>query len=166
MGFLAPWFLAGIAALAVPFYVHLLRRHTTVPRAFSSLMFFERGTQSSIKHRRLRYLLLLSLRALLLLLLALAFANPFIRRSAAKMNSEKLELLVIDNSFSMRAGTRLADAKREALAVLSSRRPSDKAQVMALGSQVQVLTQPSLDGGALRTAVENIQPGDSRAGYG
>ena len=27
------------------------------------------------------------------------------------MNSEKLLLLVIDNSFSMRAGTRLADAQ-------------------------------------------------------
>ena len=166
MGFLAPWFLAGIAALAVPFYVHLLRRHTTNPRPFSSLMFFERRTQSSIKHRRLRYLLLLSLRALLLLLLVFAFANPFINRSSAKMNSEKLELLVIDNSFSMRAGTRLADAKREALSVLSSRRPSDKAQVMALGSQIQVLTQPSLDAPSLRTAVENVQPGDSRASYG
>ena len=58
MGLLAPWFLAGIAALGIPFYVHLLRRHTTTPRPFSSLMFFERRTQSSIKHRRLRYLLL------------------------------------------------------------------------------------------------------------
>ncbi len=166
MGLLAPWFLAGIAALAVPFYVHLLRRHTTNPRPFSSLMFFERRTQSSIKHRRLRYLLLLSLRALLLLLLVFAFANPFINRSAAKMNSEKLELLVIDSSFSMRAGTRLADAKREALSVLSLRRASDKAQVMALGSAIQVLTQPSLDAASLRTAVENVQPGDSRASYG
>ncbi|HEX3371682.1 MAG TPA: BatA domain-containing protein, partial [Candidatus Acidoferrales bacterium] len=166
MGLLAPWFLAGIAALAVPFYVHLLRKHTTTPRPFASLMFFERRTQSSIKHRRLRYLLLLSLRALLLLLLALAFANPFINRTAANMNAEKLQLLVIDNSFSMRAGTRLADAQREALSVLSSRRPSDHAQVMSLGSRMQVLTQPSLDAGALRTAVESIQPGDSRASYG
>jgi hypothetical protein len=166
MGLLAPWFLAGIAALAVPFYVHLLRKHTTTPRPFASLMFFERRTQSSIKHRRLRYLLLLSLRALLLLLLALAFANPFINRSAANTDAEKLRLLVIDNSFSMRAGTRLADAQREALAVLSSRRPSDHAQVMTLGSRMQLLTQPSLDAGALRTAVESIQPGDSRANYG
>ena len=99
-------------------------------------MFFERRTQSSIKHRRLRYLLLLSLRLAVLLLLALAFANPFINRSAASMASDKLLLLVIDDSFSMRAGTRLADAKREALAVLDSRSPSERAQVMALGSQL------------------------------
>ena len=166
MGLFAPWFLAGFAAVAVPIYVHLLRRHTTTPHPFSSLMFFERRTQSSIKHRRLRYLLLLSLRTLLLLLLALAFANPFINRSAANMNSEKLLLLVIDNSFSMRAGTRLADARREALSVLSSRRPTDRAQVMALGSQLQVLSQPSQDAGALRAAVESVQPGDSRSNYG
>jgi aerotolerance regulator-like protein/VWA domain-containing protein len=166
MGLLAPWFLAGIAALAVPFYVHLLRRHTTVPHPFSSLMFFERRTQSSIKHRRLRYLLLLSLRALLLLLLVLAFANPFVNRTVANGTGEKLLLLVIDNSFSMRAGTRMADARREALSVLSSRRPSDRAQVMALGSQIQVLTQPSLDAATLRTAVDSLQPGDSRANYG
>src|ERR1700686_3459552 len=66
----------------------------------------------------------------------------------------------------MRAGTRLADARREALSVLSSRRISDKAQVMALSSQIQVLTQPSLDAGARRAAADNIQPGDSRASYG
>ena len=166
MGLFAPWFLAGIAAVAVPFYVHLLRRHTTIPHPFSSLMFFERRTQSSIKHRRLRYLLLLSLRTLLLLLLALVFANPFINRTAANMSNDKLVLLIIDNSFSMRAGSRLADARREALSVLSTRRPADRAQVMALGSQIQVLTQPSQDAGALRAAVESLQPGDSHGNLG
>ena len=166
MGLFAPWFLAGLVAVGVPVYVHLLRRHTTTPHPFSSLMFFERRTQSSIKHRRLRYLLLLSLRTLLLLLLVLAFANPFINRSAANMNADKLLLVVIDNSFSMRAGTRLADAHREALSVLSSRRPTDRAQVMAFGSQLQVLSQPSQDAGALRAAVESVQPGDSRSNYG
>ncbi len=166
MGFLSPWFLAGLAAIGLPVWLHLLRRHRAEPLKFSSLMFFERRTQSSIKHRRLRYLLLLSLRTLLFVLLALAFANPFINRTAANINSEKLLLLVIDNSFSMRAGTHLADARREALSVLSSRRPTDKAQVMALGSQIQVLTQPTVDDAALRAAVGTLQPGDSRANYG
>ena len=129
-------------------------------------MFFERRTQSSIKHRRLRYLLLLSLRTLLLLLLALAFANPFINRMAANMASEKLQVLVLDNSFSMRAGTRMADAKREALSVLASRKPSDRAQIMALGSQLHVFTQPIVDAGALRAAVQSINAGDSHASFG
>ena len=38
MGFLAPWFLAGLAAVGLPVYIHLLRRHTTTPKPVSSLM--------------------------------------------------------------------------------------------------------------------------------
>ncbi|HXJ94412.1 MAG TPA: BatA domain-containing protein [Terriglobia bacterium] len=166
MGLLAPWFLLGAAVVALPVYLHLLRRHRSDPRPFSSLMFFERRTQSSIKHRRLRYLLLLSLRVALLLLLALAFADPFIRRPAAGGTGHKLRLLVIDNSFSMRAGSRLADARREALSVLASRRPTDRAEVMTLASQIQALTQPTEDTAALRAAVESVEPGDSRANFG
>ncbi len=164
MGFLAPWFLAALAAVGLPVYIHLLRRQTTTPRPVSSLMFFERGIQSSTRHRRLRYLLLFALRALLMIFLALVFANPFVRRSAASAN-DRLMLIAVDNSFSMRAGTRLADAKRESLEVLATRRSSQRAQVMALGGELQVLTQPIQDAGALRAAVENIQPGDSHGNF-
>jgi VWA domain-containing protein len=129
-------------------------------------MFFERRTQSSIKHRRLRYLLLLSLRLAVLLLLIMAFANPFIDRSSASMRSDRLLLLIVDNSFSMRAGSRLADARREALAVLGARRPADHAQIMALGSQLHVLTEPSIDPGTLRAAVDSIAPSDARGSFG
>src|SRR5439155_495037 len=113
MGLFAPWFLAGVVAVGLPIYLHLLRRHSTTPRPFSSLMFFEPRTQSSIKHRRLRYLLLLSLRMALLVLLALAFANPFIMRPTARTPGGRLVLLAIDDSFSMHAGPRMHDAKRE-----------------------------------------------------
>ena len=165
MGLLAPWFLAGAAALAVPLYLHLLRRHTSDPQPFSSLMFFEQRTQSSIKHRRLRYLLLLALRLSLLALLVLAFAGPFINRPAVSAASDKLLMLVVDNSFSMRAGSRLADAKRAAQSVLASRNPAERAQVMALGSQLQVLTQPTQDAATLTAAVNGIEPGDSRGSF-
>ncbi|HEX4003989.1 MAG TPA: BatA and WFA domain-containing protein [Candidatus Acidoferrales bacterium] len=165
MGFLAPWFLAGAAALAVPLYLHLLRRHTSNPQPFSSLMFFEQRTQSSIKHRRLRYLLLLALRLSLLALLVLAFAGPFINRPAVSAANDKLLMLVVDNSFSMRAGSRLADAKRQAESVLASRNPSERAQVMALGSQLQVLTQPTQDAPTLSAAVNGIEPGDTRGSF-
>jgi hypothetical protein len=166
MGLLAPWFVAGIASIGVPIYLHLLRRHTTTPQPFSSLMFFEPRTQSSIRHRRLRYLLLLSLRLALLVLLALAFADPYIKRPAGTMNGDKLLLVVVDNSFSMRAGSRLSDARQQALRVLGSRAPSERAQVMTLGSGVRVLTQPIEDPGALRAAVEPIEPGDSLGNFG
>jgi hypothetical protein len=165
MGLFAPWFLAGAAAVGLPVYLHLLRRQTTTPKPFASLMFFEPRTQSSIRHRRLRYLLLLSLRIALIVLLALAFANPFIKRPAASAPSGRLVLLVLDDSFSMRAGTRMNDARREAMSVLASRRSSAPVQVMALDAQLHVLTSPTPDEAVLRAAVESVQPGDSRSSF-
>lgn len=165
MGFLAPWLLGGLAALGVPVFVHLLRRHITVPRPVGSLMFFERGTQSSTKHRRLRYLLLFALRFALVLLVVLAFANPFVRRPANDPHG-RLLLVVIDHSFSMRAGTRLADAKQQALAAIAAKPASQRAQVMAIGGQLQLLTQPITDAAQLRTAIESVVAGDGHADFG
>jgi hypothetical protein len=165
MGLFAPWFLAGLAGLAFPFYLHLLKRQTTRPRPVSSLMLFESRTQSSTRHRRLRYFLLLSMRLLVLLLLILAFANPFVNRNAAALSSSRLVLLVIDNSFSMRAGTRLADAKEAAMRVLA-RKGAAHAQVAAFGSQLRLETQPIEDQSALRAAAQAIEPGDGHGNFG
>src|SRR5438477_10259435 len=166
MGLLAPWFLAGVAAVALPIYLHLLRRHSTTPRPFSSLMFFEPRTQSSIRHRRLRYLLLLSLRLALLVLLALTFANPFVNRTAASVAADTLTLLVVDDSVSMRAGTRLADAKRQAASMLSARGPASHVLIATLGADLHVLTQVNDDDATRRAAIASIEPGDSRGSFG
>ena len=165
MGFFSPWFLAALAGLALPIYLHLLKRLATTPKPWSSLMFFESRTQSTTRHRRLRYYMLLSLRLLMLLLLIAAFANPFVNRSAAAVASNRLVLLVVDNSFSMRAGTRLADAKNAALRVLSGK-GSARAQVAAFGSQLHLMTQPIDDQTALRAAVQAIEPGDGHGNLG
>src|SRR6185437_1294942 len=107
MGFLTPWFLAGAVAVGLPIWLHLLRKHKTTPLPFSSLMFFEKRTQSSIKHRRLRYLVLFALRALLLLFLVLAFAHPYIEQKILpRTRSNEVTVLAIDNSLSMRTGDR------------------------------------------------------------
>ena len=78
MGFLAPAFLVGALAIGLPLYLHLLRRKTTNPQPFSSLMLFEPQQQSTARRRRLRYWLLLSMRLALLLLLAMTFAEPYV----------------------------------------------------------------------------------------
>ena len=165
MGFFAPWFLIAAAGLALPLYLHLLKKQTTTPKAVSSLMFFESRTQASTRHRRLRYYLLLSLRLLLLAFLILAFANPFINRNAATLAADRLVLRVVDNSFSMRAGTRLADAKDAAMSVLSGKGAS-RGQVASFGSQLHLMTQPIEDQSALRAAVQSIQPGDGHGNFG
>jgi hypothetical protein len=165
MGLFAPWFLAAAAGIALPLYLHLLKRHKQPPKPVPSLMLYESRTIASTHHRRLDHILLLTLRLLVLLLLIAAFANPFINRNAAALASNRLVLLVIDNSFSMRAGTRLADAKDAAMNVLSGKGAA-RAQVAAFGSQLKLMTQPIEDQGALRAAVQAIQPGDAHGNFG
>ena len=165
MGLFAPWFLAGLAGVALPLYLHLLKRHKRPPKPVPSLMLYESRVVSSTKHKRLDHILLLSLRLLLLALLILAFANPFINRDAAALASNRLVLLVIDNSFSMRAGTRLADAKDAAMSVLAGKGAA-RAQVAAFGSQLRLMTQPIEDQSALRAAVQAIEPGDGHGNFG
>ncbi|HUD98431.1 MAG TPA: BatA domain-containing protein [Bryobacteraceae bacterium] len=159
MGLLAPWALAGLAVLGLPLWLHLLKKHKSTPLPFSSLMFFERRTQSSIKHRRLQYLLLLALRMAVFALLAFAFARPYLQsRLAALTGGPKLTVLAIDNSFSMRADGRLARAKQEATEVASKLGDRDKLQVLAFGSHVQVM-------GDSAAAIPPIAPGDTRSSY-
>jgi len=166
MGFLAPWFLAAAGTIALPLWLHLLRQYKRTPQPFSSLMFFERRMQSSVKHRRLRYLRLLTLRVALLLLLALAFANPFVLRTAAVSGRRKLTVIAVDHSFSMRYGDRMQQAKAEAHRVLDGLGGGELAQIVALDAQVENLTQLESDKGALSAAIDSIEPDDLASSYG
>jgi hypothetical protein len=152
MGFLTPWFLAGAAAVGLPVWLHLLRKHKTTPLPFGSLMFFEKRTQSSIKHRRLRYLVLFAARTLLVLLLVLAFAHPYVRRAVlGGSRANEIAVVAVDNSMSMRGGTKLSQAKNQAKSVIDGLRGGQKAQVMAFGSRVQVMSE--------------VTDGDARTSY-
>lgn len=166
MGLLSPWFLLGALAVGLPVYLHMLRQHKTTPVPFPSLMFFEKRTQSSVKHRRLKYFLLLALRIAMILLLALAFAQPFLRRAIGAGDGTARWLLAIDESFSMRAGTRLADAKRQAQELLATRKGGASAQVAALGDKLRMLTENIQDPAELRAAIESIKGSDQAASYG
>jgi len=166
MGFFAPWFLAGLAAVGLPIWVHLLKRHKTDPKLFPSLMFFEQREQSSVLHRRLDHILLFILRTAMIILLALLFAAPFINRTPTAASGNQITVVAVDRSFSMREANRLAQAKDAAQSVLSALKPGQQAQVVALAGTVQVLTQVVTDPGELRAAVASIQPGDGRASFG
>ena len=51
-GFLAPWFLGGLALVAIPVLVHLTRRDRAAPVPFPSLMFVRRLPQATTRRRR------------------------------------------------------------------------------------------------------------------
>ena len=164
MGFLAPWFLAGLTAVAVPIYVHLLRQHKTTPLPFSSLMFFEQRTQSSVKHRRLKHLALLALRIATIGLVALTFANFFVSCAAPPSARNRLTIVAVDRSLSMKAGDRMERAKSGAADVVQS--APGAIQLIAFDSQVSLLTQAVKDKPSVRAALAGLTAGDGRSSYG
>ena len=160
MSFLAPWFLAGVALLGLPVWLHLLQQHKNTPLQFPSLMFFEKRTMTSTRQRRLRYIALFILRLLLLLLLAIAFAQPYFNQNVPISSGKRLKLLAIDNSFSMRRGSALEDAKRAAQSEAGGR-----AQVLSFGSVVREMGPITDDGAALRAAIAAVTAGDERSSF-
>ncbi len=165
MGFLTPWYLLGLVTLGLPVWFHLLKKHRSEPVSFSSLMFFERRTQSSILHRRLQHLLLFALRAALVAALVLAFAAPYLPGIAGTAGDRRMAVLAIDRSFSMRQGDRLAEAKRKAVGVLAGLPSGSPAQVLEFAGQARLAGEPSSDKAALRAAIETVSPSDSRSSY-
>jgi hypothetical protein len=166
MGFFTPWFLAGAVAVGLPIWLHLLKKHKTTPLPFSSLMFFERRIQSSIKHRRLRYLVLFALRTALILLIALAFAHPYVRQAAAPASrTGEVTVLAIDDSLSMRAGNRLDQAKQMARRMVAGLRPGQRAQVLAFGARVQVMSEVTDDHAPLNAGIDAIEASDARTSF-
>lgn len=166
MGLLAPWFLAGIAIAGLPLWLHLLRQFKRTPRPFSSVMFFERRLEASSKHRRLRELLLLALRLALLVLIAFAFANPFVTRTSAVAARRTLHVIALDRSFSMRYGNRMEEAKAQARSLIAGLHGGALAQILAVDSHVEALTQPEHDRAVLQAAVRQIQPSDLASSFG
>jgi hypothetical protein len=166
VGFLAPWFLVGALAVALPLWLHLLRQYKRTPLPFSSLMFFERRVQSSVKHRRLRYLALLSMRIALLLLLALAFANPFVNRKSTTTARRTLHVVAIDRSVSMRAADHMQRAKQQAQQLISALPGSALGQVLAVDAHVESMTQAGASRGDLAAAVNTIEANDRASSFG
>jgi len=121
MRFLFPLFLAGAAAVAVPILLHMARRRTRRQLPFSTLMFLEDSPPRFERRQRIEQWGLLALRCLVFLLLAGAFARPFLARPAppvARGTGDRLVLLV-DTSASMRRGSLWSEAQDRAKAQLA-----------------------------------------------
>lgn len=78
MLFLNPWLLAGLVGAAIPIIIHLVRQQAAKPIEWGAMRFL--FDTISVRRRRMEWedLLLMAARCLLLALLALALARPFI----------------------------------------------------------------------------------------
>src|SRR5438093_3140025 len=95
--------LAGMGALAIPILIHLLLKRQKQRLRFSTIQFFVRQDEQASKRRRLRNWLLLAVRLLLVTLLVLAFARPYLKSAQAAAGAQKPlnAVFVLDRSLSM-----------------------------------------------------------------
>jgi hypothetical protein len=169
MNWLMPWFLAGLAGIALPIWLHRFARKTDVKQAFASSMFLEPSVVRRNKRREIRYWLLLIARVLLVLLLALAFAGPQLRsRILAGPQGATLHAIVLDTSLSMRQDGSWERAREQANALIGAVKGADRAMLVAADHRIRVLQEAvyASDAGRLRAALQGLEPGHARLDYG
>jgi hypothetical protein len=142
MNFLAPLFLLGGLAVALPVIFHLIRRTTRERKSFSSLMFLMPSPPRLTRRSRLEHLLLLLLRCGVLGLLALGFARPYIKKAldiAQPSGTAKRTVLLVDSSASMRRANLWADARARAESIVRDASPVDQIALMTFDRQIHEL---------------------------
>src|SRR6266511_2127186 len=142
MSFLAPLFLFGALAVALPIVFHLIRRTSKEKIPFSSLMFLQPTPPRVTRRNRLEHIFLLLLRGLVLCLLALGFARPFFQKPitiSPPNEAGKRILLLLDTSASMRREGLWPAARTKAEEILSKVSPADQVAIFTFDRQVQTL---------------------------
>ena len=106
--------LAGLGALVGPILIHLLLKQKPVLLRFSSILLLQKGEEEATRRRKFRNWLLLLLRLVLLALLVLAFARPYLPASPAAQSADQRRqiVFVLDRSASMQAGDPLDPGDR------------------------------------------------------
>ncbi|MCO8125359.1 BatA domain-containing protein [Stieleria sp. TO1_6] len=142
MSFLAPlYFLAGLA-IAGPIVLHLIRRQPKSEVEFSSLMFLDATPPRLTRRSRLENLPLLLLRCAAILMLAFAFARPFlpIPQSDTVEGVKQAVVVLVDQSASMKRSGLWDQAIEKANQVLDS--VDDETLVSVIG--FDTTSHPSL----------------------
>jgi aerotolerance regulator-like protein/VWA domain-containing protein len=162
--FLAPVFLIGSAAAAIPILLHLLKREPEPRLQFSAVRFLRHAPVELTAKRRLRELLLLALRVAALVLLALAFARPFFASSAA-LESRGATIVAIDVSYSLSAPGRIERARELAKAAIARAPAGDAVGVLTFGDVADPLAPPSADRAMAAAAVDRVDAGFGATRY-
>jgi len=161
MSFLTPLFFLGVAALAAPILVHLVRRTRARKVQFPALVFVRQVPQRTIRRRTLQNVLLLLLRCLAILLIVIAFTRPFFSGgSSAKENTAAgATVILVDNSLSMRREPLFAEAQKRAEGAVDDARNGEQLALLSFDKRYAILNRFTPDKNRLRTAIGSLTAG-------
>ena len=165
MGFLAPLFLLGLLAIAVPIALHLFRHQAGPVLPFSAVRFLQRAPLQRARRRRLRDILLLALRVTALALLAVSFARPYVSSTGAESDAA-LTIVAVDRSFSMSAPGRMERARELASEVIDELPAGERVAVIAFDERAETLLPPGTGRREARQLLSAISPSYAGTRYG
>lgn len=113
MTFLAAAFFVGLAALAVPLWLHRTNQRAPAEATVASLMLMREAEEPVRQRRALAHKVLLALRLAMLTLVVCAFAQPVLEQAAVgtdENGTAAARLIVVDGSLSMRRRGAWAEA--------------------------------------------------------
>jgi hypothetical protein len=164
MSFLSPIAFAFAASIPVVIVFYLLKRKRVVKLVSSTLLWqrFLAETQANAPFQRLRHNWLLLLQVLLLVLVVLALARPYLVGDA---KSSRLRVLIMDASASMQSvderPSRFERARVEALRLVEGSRDSDQMVILQCAANTEVKQSATSDKMALRRALQACAPLDA-----
>jgi hypothetical protein len=169
MSFLSPLALLGLLFVPVVLAMYLLKLRRD-ERVVPSTLLWQRlvtDVEANAPWQRLRRSLLLLLQLLLVALLAILAARPFIERPAGLAGDV---VVVIDTSASMGATDippdRLTEAKAQVLARLHDLPANGTVSVIAAGRTARVVVNGTTDIGRVRAAIDEIKVSPSTGDLG
>lgn len=169
MSFLAPIAFIGLA-LAIPIILLYMLRLRRQEYVISSTFLWQQviqDTEANTPWQRLRRNLLLFLQLLILLLMVLALARPFI--TVPTISAGKIALL-IDASGSMNATdmggqTRFDVAITQALDIINNMNPQDSISLIRVGEVAEPITSYTSEASELRLGLNSIRVGVGQADW-
>ena len=159
-----PLVLWGVGAASIPIVIHLLNKRRFREMQWAAMEFLLAAIRKNARRLRLEQLLLLALRTLLILLVVLALAEPFLERTGISMivGKKTHKVIVLDGSFSMAYKptnrTRFERAKEVAKQILRESKKGDMHSVVLMAEPPRVVVaEPSPNRDAVSLEIENLE---------
>jgi hypothetical protein len=165
VSFAAAAFLAGLLALALPWWLHRRETVSGRQRVISSLLLIRASPAPERRHKTLRHRALLALRLALLAVLAIAFAQPLLDAAPGPEAAQRAppRLVVLDTSMSM--ATSFTAARARARALLDEMPAGTPGAVITAGADIRLAAPLTGDRATLLAAVDAAAPQAVRLGF-
>lgn len=157
LGFLAPAFLLGALAVAVPIALHLFRRRTDRVVDLPTAGLVPESSVAQQDRRRLRDLLLLALRVAALLVLAVSFARPYLLDDDGR-GAVHTTMVVVDTSMSVSAPAAWREVQRLARAAVDDAPAADAVGLAAFDDRGRVVVPPTVSRVDVVEAIAGLRP--------